>query len=710
MGTILWTQEGRSRPISHAYGIKRVSSVRGTHLAVYAGDGWRSRFWDGVNLGATLPGHAPGDLAPTKKDYLRWFGMMKAMHVDVVRVYTILPPRFYEALAQFDSGRKDPLWLIQGVWTPEKRLIGKDRKGTDAYAPEITHSFREEIKNAVRVVHGDADLPPRPGHASGRYRTDVSEYLLGWMVGTEWYPYAVKVTDAAHPHLTPYSGRYFRATKNATPFESWLASMLETLANTEMHYGWQHPVAITNWLTTDPLHHPDEAFPQEDMVSVDPTHIKPTSRWKAGYYAAFHVYPYYPDFMRYERKYQRYVTPDGRRDPYAGYLNELRHYVKGMPLVVAEFGVPSSRGMAHRGPLGRNQGYHTEKEQGEIDKSMLEDIRQQGYDGALVFSWQDEWFKYTWNTRALDIPANRRSKWLNPLTNEQNFGVINEAAGKAGAQIYLDGKTSDWKNHAEKTKSYPGFTLSVTHDPAYVYLLLKKKHGEWDLSRHPVTIGFGNQPGGSEKADVAPGLRFPGGIQTLLQLRSGKDSRMMIDSAYDYFTWYYGSRQHAIPEVRDGGNARAGRFLLWKLALSYPLTLPQSGRKIPFEAFDVGRMTPGITDPDNPGYDSLADWYAKGAVIEVRIPWMMLGYTDPSRLMVWENFYQAGKVRTTRSTGLRIYPATEPGKKISPLRYTWSPWNQPPYHERKKQSYYILQKAFETNKTLLPIPPPQHGS
>jgi hypothetical protein len=42
----------------------------------------------------------------------------------------------------------------------------------------VTAGFDAEIKNAVKVVHGDASLPLRPGHASGRYRSDVARWLL----------------------------------------------------------------------------------------------------------------------------------------------------------------------------------------------------------------------------------------------------------------------------------------------------------------------------------------------------------------------------------------------------------------------------------------------------------------------------------------------------------------------------------------------------
>lgn len=717
------------RPVSEVGGIKQVSTVKDAHLAVYDGTGWDSRFWTGMNLGATLPGHQPGELAPTKEDYLRWFPQMKAMHVDVLRVYTILNPEFYEALKEFNSTREDPLWLIQGVWSPEEELIGEDQKGTDAYTPEITHIFRSEISDAVHVVHGNAEIPARPGHASGSYGADVSEYMLGWIVGTEWFPYSVKVTDDANRGLAPYSGKYFRATVEATPFESWLASMLEVLAKKELDYGWQHPVALSNWPTTDPLSHPDEANEQEDLVSVDPMHVEPTSAWKAGYFSSYHVYPAYPDFMRYEEKYRNYRTAEGKRDPYAGYLNELRAHHEGIPLMVTEYGTSSARGMAHRGFMGRNQGMHTEEEQGRINAELLDNIYDEGLDGGILFSWQDEWFKYAWNTADLEVPANRRSMWMNRLTNEQNYGVIATEPGESIEEtIHLDGETDDWDERTGsrsgsgelverlsdrllgrvpevRQRRYEDFDLTVSHDEAYLYLFLQKRESEWNFPDEEFNVGFGTLAGGSTKADKAPGLAFPGGIQFLLQIRGEKGSHLWINSGYDPHTWLYGAQLNYMPDPVIEKDSRAGVFLPWRLALNRPLELPQSGRKIPFEDYEVGRMNPGITDPSDPEFDSLADWYAAGGVLEVRIPWTMLGYTDPSTLRVWDYPYEAGGVEAERSENLRVYPAVRPGGEagpvnIDPLTYTWEGWEQPTYHERKKKSYAILSEAFKAHERV----------
>ena len=722
------------RPVSESGGIKQVSTVKDAKLAVYDGKGWDTRFWSGMNLGDTLPGHAPGELAPTREDYRRWFPQMKAMGVDVLRVYTILDPEFYEALSDFNADREDQLWLIQGVWSPEHELMGEDEKGRDAFAHHITRTFEDEATDAVHVVHGDADLPERRGHASGRYRADVSEYMLGWIVGTEWYPYAVKTTNDANPGMGPFSGEYFRSTPEASPFESWCASVLDRLAKEEMEYGWQHPVALSNWPTTDPLAHPDEASEQEDLVPVDPMHVEPTGEWKAGYFASYHIYPAFPDFMRYQQEYQNYRTPEGVRDPYAGYLNQLRAHHEGIPLVVAEYGTSSARGMAHRGGLGRNQGMHSEEAQGEINADLLKNIHREGYDGGILFSWQDEWFKFAWNTSGFELPVNRRPMWLNRLTNEQNYGVIATEPGESVEEtIHLDGKTDDWderiggpdsprevvdwisdyaagRTYETTRKKYDDFDVSVSHDEAYLYLLAVKREGAWDLSEEQLNVGFGTLPGGSDTADKAPGLHFPGGIQFLLQIKGEEDSHLWINSAYDPHSWLYGKKYDYIPDPVIEEDPDAGVFLPWKLALNRPLTLPQTKRKIPFEDYEVGLMKPGISDPRSPRFDSLADWYAEEDVLEVRIPWTMLGYTDPSSLRVWDYPYEVDGIEAVKNENLRVYPAirsegeTEP-VDLKPLTYSWEGWDVPLYHERKKKSYEPISEAFETYDEV--VDPPQ---
>lgn len=671
------------------------------HLAWYDGKEWRTQFWPGVNLGATTPGHAPGELSPRKADYRRWFPQMKAVNAKVLRVYTILPPEFYEAFAEFNATQEEPLWLIQGIWSPEEELIGEKEQGNDAYLPHITEKFQKEIDNAVGVIYGNAEIAKKPGHAGGSYTTNVSQYLLGWLVGTEWHQMAVKKTIDAHPQMEPYQGTYFSAQPGANAFESWIARMLDHTARVEMTYGWQHPMAFTNWPTTDPLPHLDEANPNEDLVGLDPMKIAPTSAWKAGYFAAYHIYPYYPDFVRYEEGYNQYTNVDGKKDPYAGYLHAMRKHHEGIPFIVAEFGVPSSRGMAHRGGLQRNQGHHTEKEMGELNADMARQIHAEGYDGAILFAFHDEWHKFTWNTWDLEQPVDRRPLWRNRLTNEEHFGLIAVEAGSAAEQIYLDGQSDDWsRNRNKMEKSYDDLSLTVTHNEAYLYLQVKKKSGTWDFVRESFYAGFTTLGGGSKSPDRAPGVTFQEPLEFLLKLGGETGSALYVNSAYDQHTWQWGYKQQMLPAYQpQWSDASQGIYLPWRLMLSRPLKMRQSGREIPAEEFEVGVMKPGKTVPGSHDYDSLADWYAAGNVLEIRIPWMMLGFMDPSSHQVWQYPYQANAINPVTVPALLVEPKLVTGAAgsagpVEPLRYTWQGWDLPRFHERPKEAVPIITETF----------------
>jgi hypothetical protein len=433
--------------------------------------------------------------------------------------------------------------------------------------------------------------------------------------------------------------------------------------------------------------------------------------------------------MRYDEKYQEYRTAAGDIDPYAGYLHELRAHHEGIPIMVTEYGTSNARGMPHRGPLGRDQGRHTEEEQGRINAELLDNIHSEGYDGGILFSWQDEWFKFAWNTGNLELPSKRRPMWLNRMTNEQNYGIVAVEPGEdIDEKIYLDGETIDWERRSGKIEGprdllrwgsnslqgkagkvsqleYEDFTLSVTHDEADVYLLLQKREGDWDFSTEELDVGFGTLPDGSRTADRAPVISFPEGIQFLLQIKGEEDSRLWVNSAYDQHTWQYGEQLPYISDAVIEEDPQAGVFLPWMLALNRSLVLPQSKRRIPFEEYEAGVMQPGITDPSDPNFDNLADWYARGNTLEVRIPWTLLGYTDPSTLQVWDYPYRADGIAPVSSDGLRVSPAvrsqgTTESVIIEPLSYTWEGWEQPSFHERKKKSYEILSEAFKNHNEV----------
>ena len=678
-------------------------------LEIYQGQTWQPFFAKGINLGASLPGHFPGELPITKEDYLRWFAMIDEMGANVIRVYTIHPPAFYEALVSFNQRKEgEPLYLMQGIWSPEELLIEKQ----DAFLPEIRDQFQQEIRDAVGAVYGAVTLPEKKGKAGGKYRANAGPYVIGWHTGTEWDPVMVQKTNQIHKEMEPYQGTYFRASDQATAFESWIAEKVDIVAQEESKYGWQHPMTFTNWVATDPLSHPGEPIYHEDMVSVDPTHIEPI-HWDAGYFASYHVYPYYPDLFRYDTGLKTVKNDTGEIDSYKAYLRKLKAYHQGMPIMVTEFGVPASWGNAHFGELGRDQGGHTEQRQGEIDAQLMREIHSEGYAGGILFVWQDEWFKKTWNTMKFELPEDRRSLWLNVLTNEKLFGVLGMHASKEDV-LTIDGDKSDWEKLAVEEKQkvdvkVHGFEeIWMTHDEGYVYVLAKLERAFDPLSQS-LYVGVDTLPGGNKKAAELGSMTLDEGLETLIRLGQ-EESEIRIASNYDFHTRLYGKRYGMLPLKEEELRDNSGVFVPWKLAVGLEMEPPDSKTYHPMEEVIVGNLRRGTTAWDHPDYNSLAAWETKDKIVELRIPWMLLGFTDPSSLQVMSYQDEERDFVTETTRGIRILPwisdkagdgpgTVEQAGNPYPLTrlpiYSWEPWEDVRYHERKKQSYPLIQKVFQ---------------
>lgn len=670
-------------------GVSYVSMVDNKYFYINKFGKWQKEFIKGVNIGAAKPGVFPGELAITRDDYLRWFKYIGQMNANTIRVYTILKPEFYDALYEYNKSSLNPIYVMQGIWINEEDIANLK----DAFNPEINDRFRSDIKNTIDIIHGNCLLPEEKGHASGKYTKDVSKYFTGWILGIEWDPEFVIGTNDKNGDKSFFDGKYLY-TKDASPFEAWLASAGDYAIEYETKkYSMQRPLSFTNWVTTDMLEHPNEPLPNEDMVSVNTEHIKRKEAFIPGLFASYHIYPYYPDFMNYDKKYADFKDSDGTINTYKAYLGDLikEHRV---PVLVAEFGVPSSRGKAHDNiHMGFNQGNIDEKTQGEMDAFMLKNIYDEGYAGGLVFTWQDEWFKRTWNTMDFDIP-DRRGLWSNTQTNEQRFGVLAFDPGKDKRVSYVDGDISEWKDEKPLVDGNNS-SLYAKYDPEYLYLLAKVK--EFDESRDTLVIPVDtiDNQGNLNIMDMNTRLKRPSDFIIVID---GKDkSRILVDSYYDSFYYMY-SRQNMIEKNGAFEIKNSGIFNPMYLCLNRKLYLPEDKTYLQLSKYETGKLKFGNGNPRDKNYNSLSDFYINGENIEIRIPWQLLNVMDPSSNMIMSDLYKDG-IKPVLNDGIYLGTIIKRNNEVIESTdmkpFKWNGWEAVEYHERLKPSYYILKKAFK---------------
>jgi hypothetical protein len=641
------------RPQQQTGGLTAVAEVRGDRYLVHTEHG-EVDFLPGINLGSTTPGHQPGEVAISAEDVRRWLPLMAGLGFRVVRIYTILPPAFYDELEAYNRAHEDaPLYLMQGVYLPDESYI----EGGDVYAPEITTSFTNEIRDAAAAVHGDLERERRPGRADGEWTTDVSPWLVGWLIGAELDPHAVTASDTRNIGQPTYTGRYFASTDGATPTARWLAARLDEMAAADADRGHAAPVAFINWPTLDPLTHPEEPLESEDMIGLDANTVQATAAWPAGTFASYHAYPYYPDFQRLEPGLQ--VDWHGEIDGYAGYLMALKQHHAGMPLMITEFGVPSSLGNAHNGTLGRHQGGHSEQEAIQMDADMLRTIRELGLAGAFLFAWTDEWFKVTWNTAPRHAPPDRRQLWHDVLTNEQFFGLVaTDALGgeDARTRVIVDD---------------PDLTVHTATDEMWVHLELRFA----DPPDAPLSLGFDVVDGGADTG------RRPGSTQpddsadyTVVVDPVGGTAQVWVRTALDP-VFLDNVRNDPRPPPVDGWASQ-------QMTLNRARVVPTTGQALPAEFFDVGALLEGEMDPNEPDYDSRATWQAAGRTITLRLPWGLLGMSDPSSKQALVP--RPDRSSTTVPVG-RINLTIDLGEdRFDTDGISWEPWQRVFYEERLK--------------------------
>lgn len=668
--------------------------INGDNYEVLIDGTWEQITIKGVNMGMAKPGTFPGEAGITYDEYFSWIEDIAKMNANVIRVYTLHPPDFYKALYDYNDTHDLPVYIMHGFWLDEDNMHVEK----DAYNDLLLDEFETDAKYIIDAVHGNADIEDTPGKASGIYEHDVSQYVIGWIFGTEWDPGFVVDTNSLHQGVTSYDGTYYQ-TENTAPFETWIAKQLDFISVYEYDtYGSLRPMSFTNWVTTDILDHISDASDADDAVGVDPNVITLKSAMvDVGQFASYHIYPYYPEFLNHEPDYIEYIDHRGKKNNYAGYLNALIQ-VHDMPVLVAEFGVPASRGLTHRNPSGWNQGFLDEIEAGHIVAHLFEDIMHEGYLGGLVFTWQDEWFKRTWNTMDYDDP-DRRPFWSNAQTNEQQFGILSFDTLK----IKLDGHLEAWENTPMYQKSEGVLhSLRVDYDERYFYIRLdydKDFTGQFKLPID-VTPNQGNTT--LDEVSMTNGIEFYVDI-------NDTESRVWVDDYYDFYNIQYGHQLEMI-DVSHPLENNSGRYNPIFLTLNREIYLPHLEETLPFEYYETGVLKMGNANPDSPDYNSLNDyqWNKEDGWIEIRLPWLIIGAKDPSTRAFNGNIAEGNLDTTVSIDGIFLgafainddtvvdsFPAISNGELAPMEMFTWETWDLPEFEPRLKHSYDVIKELFD---------------
>ena len=117
----------------------------------------------------------------------------------------------------------------------------------------------------------------------------------------------------------------------------------------------------------------------------------------------------------------------------------------------------------------------------------------------------------------------------------------------------------------------------------------------------------------------------------------------------------------------------------------------------PAEVYETGLLRYGNANPEGENFDSQADFICSGDYIELKLPWQLLNFADPSRMAIHDDYYSGhyGIDYIAIDTMYLGLSAASRNRRISLCPVHMEGWgNKVTYHERLKPSYYILQSVW----------------
>ena len=658
--------------------------VMGNHIARNISDDYKSMILKGINLGSSPPGYFPGEIAYAigPEMYEKWISRMAEAGFNSLRVYTLHPPVFYEKLAEYNQRHPDnPLLLFQGIWLEEI----EDASDPASYDLINRRSaFSAEIAEVIDCINGNGDIAFRYGKAYGIYKTDVSRWTAGYIIGREVAPQEVDTTNKFHPGISSYSGTHF-SLSGGTATEAFIAEMLDRVVVVEeSEYSVSRPVSFSSWPTLDPLEHPTEIYTDEDVASFDITKISGAGN-PPGLFASYHAYPYYPNFISQEPSYLGYSDSEGPNS-YLGYLNDMKDHYGSMPLVIAEFGVPSSWGSAHQSYSEMHHGGYSETQQGEKNMRMMKNMIDAGCAGGFMFAWMDEWFKRTWIVLYLEaygleggsetIPT--RQLWHNETSPEQCFGLL----------AFDQDDVPELVSYATDSPSGTVSSVRATHDEGFLYLEINTVS---DLNpSDEFMVAFDTYLGNTGESTLPGGTTVANRAEFLLTFGLDDDTALHhVTQAYDMngLTVRFNLSDPDVQKYRSTTTDGAPWNVMRWTNDGFELTYHDIG-KVPLE------HSASFTD----GNRAAVAW--NGRKISIRLPWTMLHFFDPTQMKVNDGAisYDGGynfEIITRASDGIAVSVYHNGTVTNTVNRYSWPKWLVvPATAEREKASLHVIEEGL----------------
>lgn len=597
-----------------------VAKLDGNSLLVAKNGEWNSLDLHAVSINATAPGE--NVYSREYEFYSELIEKSAEMNANCILAKDLLPGAFYQALYEHNNSFPDkPLYLLQTITPPD----GVDV--TEGLSDEALLLWKNKINDTVGALHGKASVSKTSKLEACRYYEDVSAYVIAFIADTGIdYDNVARINDSEYS----YSGTY--ASGN-NPVSSYAAYLYDAI---QEEYVRLHCTKLPVGIKLDP------AAAGGIIDSADSTHTVDLSALTVENSEIYY-------FMVADLNENSNIFRDhsdwfeGQESPYRQCLQKLSDRMSGRMLITDVSISVNSDGVSERA-------------QGNLLVSMLDDINETGCIGGVIYDLNDDWSALSEEAKPFTVPLTSNSLWHNVTDKAQMTGVISvETDIPTKPEIIL--ADDDRVQH-----------MYIYSSPEYLYLTVELLE-DIDYDKEKLFVGIDTYQRNDGEYYYAPGYMATAlsGMEYVLRWSDKQSVELWVTESYDKSIGNFSSKESYSGEYR----------LVSKLTYG------------------------GFSESEN-------QFYQTGTSVYIRIPWAWLNVTDPTQNMVLNNSGEINGTATVVATNGVLFSVmiadieskdvlySFPEQKNDPnyKLFKWNGWTNVTYRLRERNSYKIISNYF----------------
>ena len=266
--------------------------------------------------------------------------------------------------------------------------------------------------------------------------------------------------------------------------------------------------------------------------------------------------------------------------------------------------------------------------------------------------------------------------------------------GEEESVCYVDGDTSEWTD-ADLVFSDGPFSLSMKYDEKFLYFLIEKEG--FSPGTDTLYLPIDTTPKTGSTYCQNHDLSFARPCDFLIVIDGVDNSRVLVQERYEVLRAMFLHETEDRDPYLDPVDVDTPVFKPIELMLQTATPLLTGNWQASAETYETGKLTYGNANPEAEDFNSLADFIFSGDCVELKLPWQLLNFANPSEMMIHDDYYEHYGVEYIQIdemyVGLTDSAHTE--YRVSMEPFVLEGWGKTvTYHERLKESYYMIQEHW----------------